>query len=63
MNSGHKKINKVLHDFPTSKFRDIQFASTEKMRQVQKELLREHLDYCAQNSPYYRERLDRKSVV
>ncbi len=46
----------VFQDFPAARYKNIQFASVEKMWRVQTKLLHEHLEYCAHNSPFYQER-------
>jgi len=48
------KINQAINDFPAAQYRDIQYASKVEMERIQNSLLLDHLNYAAQNSPYYK---------
>lgn len=54
MNYYQSGITNALCDFPAQKYRNIQHFSEQQIAEVQNELLKNHIHYAAENSPFYR---------
>lgn len=67
MSFAKNKISQAICNFTAAQYRDIQYASVPEMERIQNSLLTDHLNYAAQNSPYYKRifkeaRLDIKQI-
>ena len=49
-----------LKDFGT--YKDISFSSSDRIKSVQQRLLREHITYCQEHSPFYQRIFKRRHV-
>ncbi len=52
----------TYHRTNLARYRDIEFQPADEIRRVQEVLLREHVNYCAANSPYYRALFEKYAI-
>lgn len=55
MLNGDNKIKNVLAEYGSGKFADLQKESEDSIKDTQTELLKDHLEYIASSSPFYKE--------